>query len=68
MNKNNNIEERVEVVCIKCGGVDFYPFGYLTEKACKEYRCPACRQVVAELSVQERERDRRKLLVEDNAT
>lgn len=64
------IEERkmtmeTEIVkCVKCGHEDQYPIGYLTEKASKEYKCSACRQVVVELSAQEREIGKRKLLVE----
>lgn len=58
-------QETVEVACVKCGHSDTYPKGYLTEKAREEYRCSACRQVVAELSAEERAIGKRQLLVED---
>lgn len=57
-------DKDVLVICTKCGLEESYPAGYLTERAREAYKCSACRQVVAELSAQERVIGKRELLVE----
>jgi len=53
-----------DIECKKCGKIDSYPAGYLTEAAMKEYKCAACRQVIVELAAEELAKGNRRLLID----
>ena len=53
-----------QVRCIKCGVVEEFPFGCLTEYARQKHLCKVCRQVVVERAVEEAEIGDRSLLLD----
>lgn len=55
---------REQVRCAKCGRVDEYPVGYLTEQAKRTYLCAVHREAVLERGVEEQHNQGKELLVE----
>ena len=56
--------EMESFTCTKCGTVEQYPKGYLTEHAKQTFKCRACREVVVERQVDIRNQGKNRLLID----